>query len=448
NGGGWTSEAQTAFRFAADIWETMITSPVPIVVDAKFDPMGENILGGAGPTSIRRNFTNAPQANTWYPIATANKLYGIDLEPGIADIQATFSSTYLDWHFGTGSSTGPGEINFVSVVLHELGHGLGFLGSMWVNNGSVDDECDGPAGVGCYGYLGSPMIYDRYAENGEGTALISFTNNSTNLTTQLTSGDIFIDSPAAFYANGNSRVPLYAPGSWEQGSSYAHLAESYNSTSHALMTYSIAMGETIHNPGAVTLCLFEDLGWTVSETCSTAADTPISGLAAANDGPTLLGTATQLSATISSGSNVSYEWDFGDSTSASGQNVAHQYAAPGLYTAEVTATNSVNQETAVTSVLVEEAISGLAAANDGPTRLGTATQLSATISSGSNVSYAWDFDDGESGTGAAVSHQYASPGTYTVTVTATNLVSQDSATTIVYVVEQLNWIYLPLQAKP
>ncbi|MGB7095225.1 MAG: hypothetical protein WBD62_11335, partial [Anaerolineales bacterium] len=67
NGGGWTSEAQDAFRFAADIWETLITSPVPIVVDAEFAPMGENILGGAGPTSIRRNFTNAPQANTWYP---------------------------------------------------------------------------------------------------------------------------------------------------------------------------------------------------------------------------------------------------------------------------------------------------------------------------------------------------------------------------------------------
>ena len=35
NGPGWTSEAQTAFEYAADIWETLITSPVPIVVDAE-----------------------------------------------------------------------------------------------------------------------------------------------------------------------------------------------------------------------------------------------------------------------------------------------------------------------------------------------------------------------------------------------------------------------------
>ena len=142
------------------------------------------------------------------------------------------------------------------------------------------------------------------------------------------------------------------------------------------MTYSIAYGETIHHPGSVTLCMFEEMGWTVSETCSSSTDTPISGLSASNDGPTLLGTATQLNANITGGSNVIYEWDFGDSSSGSGISVSHQYAAPGSYTAQVTATNSVSQGTATTSLQVEIAISGLSASNDGPTLLGTATQLS------------------------------------------------------------------------
>ena len=86
NGAGWTAEAQTAFEFAADIWETLITSPVPIVVDAKFEAMDPGVLGGAGPTRIWRNFTNSPQTNTWYPVATANKLANSDLNPGLADI--------------------------------------------------------------------------------------------------------------------------------------------------------------------------------------------------------------------------------------------------------------------------------------------------------------------------------------------------------------------------
>jgi PKD repeat protein len=422
NGLGWTAEAQTAFEFAVDIWESLITSPVPIVVDAEFGPLGPGVLGGAGPTTFQGNFPNAPQTDTWYPIATANKLATFDLSPQ-SDIQATFSSTYPDWHFGTGSSTPTDKISFVSVVLHELGHGLGFLGSMRVN---------GVTGV--YGYSGYPMIYDRYTENGAGTALLDYPNNSTNLGDQLTSNNIFFDSPGSNFANGGNRVPLYAPSPWSQGSSYSHLAESFNMTSHGLMTYSISKGETLHNPGSVTLCMFKEMGWTVAESCGSTA---ISGLTAGNDGPTALGSATQLTASITNGSNVTYDWDFDDGSSASGATVSHQYAAPGSYTAEVTASNSINQETATTIVQVDQAIANLAAANDGPNALGTATQLTATISSGSNVTYEWDFGDGSKATGAVVSHQYAAPGTYTAEVSASNSLGQETATTIVQIDESI-----------
>jgi PKD repeat protein len=410
---------------------------VTIVVDADFGPMGANILGGAGPVSFRRNFTNAPQTNTWYPIATANKLAGYDLEPGTADIEATFSSSYSNWDFGTDNTTDPLKISFASVVLHELGHGLGFLGSMRIDDGSGITECRGTSGEGCFGYSGSPMIYDRFTENGAGTALISYTNNSTNLAAQLTSNDLFFDSPGGNFANGDSRVPIYAPATWNPGSSYSHLAESFNPTSHALMTYSISWGETIHHPGSVTLCMFMEMGWTVSETCSSSPDTAISGLSAENDGPTIFGSATQLGADVTSGSNVTYDWDFGDGTSGSGQSVSHQYAAPGPYTAEVTATNSVNQGTATTSVLVQVAIGGLIASNDGPTPLGTSTQLSASVSSGSEVSYIWDFGDSTGGSGASASHTYSVPGVYVAEVIASNLVSQSTVTTEIQVQEEI-----------
>ena len=351
NGSGWTSDARDAFRFAADIWETLITSPIPIVVDAEFGPLGPGILGGAGPTSIRRNFTNAPQTSTWYPVATANKLANTDLEPGSADIQAIFSSTYPDWYFETGSSTPVDKISFASVVLHELGHGLGFTGSMRVDNGSGINECSGDAGRGCYGYFGSPLIYDLFTENGSGTALLDYPYDSIDLGNQLTSDNIFFNSPGGNFANGGNRIPLYAPSPWIEGSSYSHLAESFNPTGHSLMTFSISKGETIHNPGPVTLCMFTAMGWTVAESCG---ESPISDLEAANDGPTTLGFATQLTATITNGSNVTYEWDFGDGDSDTGAVVSHQYAAPGSYTAEVTATNLVSQDTATTNVQVLE----------------------------------------------------------------------------------------------
>jgi hypothetical protein len=446
-GSSWTTEAMAAFEFAAGIWEVLISSPVTIVVDADFDDLGENILGGAGPYSILTNFDNAPQSNTWYPVATANQLAGVDLEAGFPDIQATFSSTFPDWDFGTDSSTGENRVSFASVVLHELGHGLGFLGSMRVDDGQGPAECNGQPGTYCYNYAGFPMIYDRFTENGLGTALLSFPNNSTDLGDQLTSNDLYFNSLGGNFANGESRVPIYAPATWSQGSSYSHLAESYNATSHALMTYSISRGETIHNPGAVTLCMFAEMGWTVSESCSVSPDTPISGLTAVSDGPTILGAATQLSASILSGSNVSYEWDFGDSTSGMGTAVSHTYAEPGEYTAQVTATNSISIVTATTLVQVDEAITGLAAANDGPTALGSATQLSVTIANGSNVSYEWDFGDGTTGSGSTLSHLYSAPGSYTAEVLAANSVSQDTAPTLVEVLGELQWVYLPLQVR-
>jgi hypothetical protein len=85
----------------------------------------------------------------------------------------------------------------------------------------------------------------------------------------------------------------------------------------------------------------------------TVEDIAIGGLSADNDGPTLIGDATALSATIDAGSNVSYSWDFGDGNADSGASVSHTYTSPGIYTATVTASNgdgSVQAETEVTVI--------------------------------------------------------------------------------------------------
>ncbi|NJO17498.1 MAG: hypothetical protein HC877_17665 [Thioploca sp.] len=50
------------------------------------------MLGGAGTTTIHRNFANTPLANTWYPQALANSIAEVDLAPAQDDIHATFNS--------------------------------------------------------------------------------------------------------------------------------------------------------------------------------------------------------------------------------------------------------------------------------------------------------------------------------------------------------------------
>jgi PKD repeat protein len=72
-------------------------------------------------------------------------------------------------------------------------------------------------------------------------------------------------------------------------------------------------------------------------------------------------------------------------------------------------------------------ISGLQAFNDTPTYLGASTHFTTTVTGGSSISFAWNFGDGFTGSGATIAHSYNSIGTYTASVTATNSGSSASA---------------------
>lgn len=77
-------------------------------------------------------------------------------------------------------------------------------------------------------------------------------------------------------------------------------------------------------------------------------------------------------------------------------------------------------------------ISGLSAANSSPTRLRDTTLFTATAG-GSNITYTWDFGDGNAATGARIGHTYTQVGSYTARVTATNSLTTIVATTRVTV---------------
>ena len=183
----------------------------------------------------------------------------------------------------------------------------------------------------------------------------------------------------------------------------------------------------------------------------TIVDVPITGLVATNDSPTELGSLTTLTATIATGTNVTYAWDFGDGTMGSGAVDTHTYPAVGSYTATVTATNGTNTASATTVVAITDVpIEGLTAENDSPTLLGGTTSFTATLTAGSNVVYTWDFGDGITMTGQVVGHVYEATGTYTATVTATNSLGFVTVETVavVYTTESpVYHIFLPLTTK-
>ena len=106
---------------------------MPIEVHACWEDFNDGgLLGYAGASGNTRDFAGAPVSGTWYPNALANSLAGSDLDTNTPDIGAAFNSADVNWYFGTDGSPGFGQHDFVTVVLHEVGHGIGFAGSAQV----------------------------------------------------------------------------------------------------------------------------------------------------------------------------------------------------------------------------------------------------------------------------------------------------------------------------
>ncbi len=256
---GFSPAAITAFEFAVSIWENSLESSVPIRVNTEFSPLGTTTLASAGPADY--SLVPGEPTNTAYAIALAEKITGSEIANGPAptsiDIVATFSSD-VNFYFGTDANPLPNQIDFVSVVLHELGHGLGMFGFGRGNTQQNPTE-------GILRNNGFISIWDTFIENGSTTPITTFSDPSTALLTQFTSNNLFSNSLLATDQNGGFKPKTFAPSTFAHGSSYSHWDENTFPAGNlnSLMTPSISPGEAIHNPGLVTLGFMEDMGWSI-----------------------------------------------------------------------------------------------------------------------------------------------------------------------------------------
>ncbi len=123
----------------------------------------------------------------------------------------------------------------------------------------------------------------------------------------------------------------------------------------------------------------------------------------------------------SDGSIVSYEWDFGDGGSDSGQIVQHSYSALGLKTATLTVTDddsATGSTTAQINIVNKSPVADFSYSPANPVK-GEFVSFDASASSdddGTIVSYTWDFDDGTGG-GVSPTHKYNADGDYDVELT-------------------------------
>ena len=166
------------YRHVANIWEQAIQSPVTITVSAGWEALTctatSATLGSAGAWNMWHDFPGG-EPGTWYPAALANKLAGMNLTDGIpddgtgygnADIKTQFNVNLgkpgcLDntpFYLGLDGNAGA-QVNFMTTLLHELGHGLGFsVLSVQTSTGFRVNA----AGTAFVANGGLPSIWERF----------------------------------------------------------------------------------------------------------------------------------------------------------------------------------------------------------------------------------------------------------------------------------------------
>ena len=142
----WPNDAKAAFNYAASIWESLIHSSVPIEIDACWTSWCHHswaIVGGG----LLRQLYRRPGTRYLVFRGTGQHTLWIRQNGATAEMYISYSRAF-DWYYGTDGNTPGDEVDFASVVLHEITHGLGFAGSM---------TKEGALGYWNWGSWGSPV---------------------------------------------------------------------------------------------------------------------------------------------------------------------------------------------------------------------------------------------------------------------------------------------------
>ena len=301
---GGPGEAQVAFQFAVDIWASLIESSVPIRIQATFEPAANNNnLGSAAPAFYREvpgEVSAFPNTKILYPAALFEKLTGEDRDGPAGesiDIVCNFNSGRTDWYFGLDGTESPSGIDgtnqfdFVTVVLHELGHGLGVagFGREIATEGFIRRNATG-TGYPLDGSGEYASVWDTYIQANRsqgnlptpildeagGSSFSGFPDPSPRMLSAFNNESLNCYSPLAVQENNGTNPKTQGPIDstndginnpvFSNGSSYSHWDEStFNNTATALMTPFSSREEANHNPGTITLGFMEDMGWSLCQ---------------------------------------------------------------------------------------------------------------------------------------------------------------------------------------
>ena len=407
---GCSTDLSTSYEAAATFWADFLDSAVRIEIDASFEPLfctsSSAVLGSAGPTAIAGPDNQLPDPQAIYSIAHANALVNEDLDQTQADVSMRFNSDIgqpncvesAQWYFDDGSSptTPANTIDFYGTILHEMGHGLGFLSLMYPDD--PEDPDGDPPPLPYVDWVND--VYSQKLDNLNFAALSSLSPEQRF--DALTDPDNLVWTGAGVgglagnlsAGTTNGFVRMYAPDPYQTGSSVSHFDTSLE-PNDLMEPFKTARNVTDYQ---MTKNLFRDIGW------KTIPDAP--GITSVNAGSNYVDVGLQAPYHLGNTLLLNYTATCGDqSATGVGPTLRVSGLAPETgYSCSATVTTAVGESDASANVSVSTLsnLPGQATITNTDTYADEATFL-ISVSTGSTISIEQYVVDCTSPDGAVIS---------------------------------------------
>ena len=259
---------------AAQRWNNylIITEPIKvniILVNNSLYPFSGLTLGNG-----RTNFSNAPVTDHIYPTSLANQLAGTELNPGEYDMDI-YVNLYTSFYYGTGKPNNS-KMDFITFIMHEIGHGLGFYSDGYVNSSNIGSFGNIPpsalsplsASFPWRGQDSIPTIYDKFIIKQSQNNLVGIApNNTLMLGDSIKYTANYFDGPTyANSSNGGTPIKLSGgTGSFTLGVDLLHL---HSSICNSIMSYCWGLGDTVRKPASLEIGILKEIGWNINPASS------------------------------------------------------------------------------------------------------------------------------------------------------------------------------------
>jgi len=239
---------KSAIEHCVSILQNTWVSKLPVKALFKFDgaKFGEGFLAMAQPTS----YMGMDGIN--YPSALGKSMFSdaSELDAAVASKKVKFDYPKYDlqvefnkkekWYTGIDGKTPPKYVDLVTLCLHEVYHGLMFIGSDYIK---MSDQ-------GSVRVFPNNGQFDSFlvtkTTDGKFCPLKSFYSDPEKLKKAVTNDNLY------FATNDRRIAKLHAPFEFTPGSSIHHLDENtYQSKKNRLMTPVFKRGESTHEIGPI-----------------------------------------------------------------------------------------------------------------------------------------------------------------------------------------------------